>query len=122
MMEAIYEIKYGETCPVLSEQQMMDCSKAYGNMSCMGGISSYGWDYHKIYPITSEASYPYEAKDRPCRFNYEDHSPIMTTGRNARIKSDSLWWEDGSAEDLRQAISLGPVQVSVCADNESGVW
>jgi C1A family cysteine protease len=45
----------------LSEQQLMDCSWKYGNLSCGGGLMDSAFNYAKTTPITTEANYPYTA-------------------------------------------------------------
>jgi len=45
----------------LSEQQLMDCSWAEGNLSCGGGLMDNAFKYAETTPITTEAQYPYTA-------------------------------------------------------------
>lgn len=42
--EGRYSVKYGKKV-VLSEQQLVDCSSAYGNAGCNGGLAKSGYQY-----------------------------------------------------------------------------
>lgn len=54
----------------LSEQQLVDCSTAYGNAGCCGGMMDYSYKYlEDTHGIDTNASYPYEGVDGTCRFN-----------------------------------------------------
>lgn len=42
-----------------SEQQLVDCSSAYGNQGCNGGWMHWCYDYTNVNGITTDAKYPY---------------------------------------------------------------
>nr|CAH7754224.1 unnamed protein product [Callosobruchus chinensis] len=60
-LEGQNAITHGQKTP-LSEQNLIDCSRGYGNNACNGGVMTYAFFYVKEQGINSEASYPYEAK------------------------------------------------------------
>lgn len=91
----------------LSEQNLMDCSKSYGDESCEGGLMDNAFKYIvENGGVDTEAAYPYEARDESCHFN---PSAVGATMRN---------YTDIPANDeesLANAVAQGPVSVAIQA-------
>ncbi|KAH9245967.1 hypothetical protein BASA81_016508 [Batrachochytrium salamandrivorans] len=67
-LEAHHFIHTGKRL-ILSEQQLVDCSRAYGNMGCHGGWPASALQYivESKSGLVQADQYPYEAKDGQCR-------------------------------------------------------
>merc|ERR1712002_117772 len=52
-----------------SEQNLVDCSQAEGNMGCHGGLMDHGFEYIHKNGIETEEDYPYTAVDGHCKYN-----------------------------------------------------
>jgi len=96
----------------LSEQNLVDCSQAEGNEGCNGGWMDSAFKYITVNNgIDTEASYPYEAVDRPCRFNKTNVG--ATDASFVDIKT-------GDESDLENAIAtVGPISVAIDASKMS---
>ncbi|KAE8573681.1 Cat30 [Halyomorpha halys] len=96
----------------LSEQQLIDCSTDYDNEGCNGGLMDNGFDYLKdVEGLESEDSYPYEAKDRKCRFNKNK----VVAGTKVKAYTDIKSLDDAA---LQAAVAtVGPISIAVSADN-----
>lgn len=92
----------------LSEQNLVDCSKNYGNLGCNGGWMNNAFNYIRANGgIDTEESYPYEEEDKECRY---DPSTVGATC------SGYVGIKYGSEDDLKTAVaSVGPVAVNIDA-------
>jgi len=93
----------------LSEQQLVDCSKAEHNNGCGGGLMDYGFQYIEDNAgIDTEDDYPYHAKDQICDSSKAAHHVVTISG-----------FHDVPANNpsqLEQAVSQGPVSIAIEAD------
>ena len=110
-IESAYAIKTGKLV-ALSEQQLIDCSGAYGNMGCNGGLMDQAFEYVKdAGGIETEGSYPYSAVGKICVFN--------TSGVLVKV----CGFVDIASKDeaaLQQAVAtIGPMSVAIDASHSS---
>ena len=67
-MEGVHFQSKGEL-KSFSEQQLVDCSKSYGNAGCNGGLMNLSFFYIKDNGITTESKYPYRGVQGSCHYN-----------------------------------------------------
>jgi len=96
----------------LSEQNLVDCSKKWGNHGCEGGLMDFAFQYIKENKgLDTETSYPYEAEDDTCRFRASD------------VGATDVGFTDiaqGDEDALMKAIAtVGPVSVAIDASHPS---
>lgn len=96
----------------LSEQNLVDCSKKYGNNGCNGGMMDNAFRYVKSNKgIDTEISYPYEGIEDSCHFNPKNVG--ATDSGYVNLPS-------GNEEKLMNAVAtMGPVSVAIDASQES---
>lgn len=116
-METAYFLQYGELVN-LSEQQLIDCSKRYGNHGCSGGLPDFAFKYVKDHGLVTEDEYPYAAKDQRCKTQQTVDPAIQLKGFKD-IASQKY-------EDLLEAVGEGSVAIGVHAQNfmmyKSGIF
>lgn len=107
-LESHHFLKYGQLV-LLSEQNLMDCTRSYGNKGCDGGRQERAFQYIiDNGGIDTEFSYPYSGTDNyTCLFDPSTVGANMT--KYVRIPR-------GNVTSLTQAISsVGPISVSMDA-------
>jgi C1A family cysteine protease len=105
-VEGAHQIKTGSLVS-LSEQQLVDCSGAEGNMGCNGGLMDYAFEYIiKNKGITTETAYPYTARDGTCK---KSQSAAATLTGYADVAHNQ-------EAQLLAAVTQQPVSVAIEAD------
>jgi C1A family cysteine protease len=106
-MEGAWSISKGELVS-LSEQQLVDCSKSYGNHGCNGGLMDDAFQYAMDNGMCLESAYPYTAKGGDCQKcdTVVEMSSCTDVTKNNQI-------------DLKEAVSRGPVSIAIEADTKA---
>jgi C1A family cysteine protease len=90
----------------LSEQQLVDCSGAYGNNGCNGGWMDSAFQYVRDNGLSYSNSYPYVAVNQNCRAN---GGPFRISG----------FTDVPTCTNTQNALSITPISVAVDASNWS---
>ena len=89
----------------LSEQQLVDCSKRYGNLGCNGGLMDSAFEYAIDNGMCGESAYPYTASGGTC---VSCQTLVKITGCNDVEPNNQL--------ALKEAVFHGPVSIAIEAD------
>ncbi|CAG2101481.1 unnamed protein product, partial [Medioppia subpectinata] len=94
----------------LSEQNLVDCSRAEGNEGCEGGLMDDAFEYViKNKGIDTEQSYPYRAIDEKCLFKPRSVGATVTGFKDI---------QSGSESALQSAVAtVGPISVAIDASS-----
>lgn len=90
----------------LSEQQLVDCSRSYGNQGCNGGWMDSAFQYVIDHGLVSTADYPYVARDQTC---------AKPAGGQWKIKG---FVDVPGCANLENALTARPISVAV----DASVW
>jgi KDEL-tailed cysteine endopeptidase len=89
----------------LSEQQLIDCSKKYGNLGCNGGLMDSAFEYAIDNGMCGESSYPYTASSGMCEY-------CQTVVKITKCNDV----EPNNQVALKEAVFNGPVSIAIEAD------
>jgi KDEL-tailed cysteine endopeptidase len=110
-MEGAVAISTGQLVN-LSEQQLMDCSKIYGDFGCNGGLMDSAFDYAIDNGMCLESDVPYTATDGTC-----DNS--VTSCNKVAYFSYCMDVPQNNEEELKNAVFQTPVSVTIEADTRT---
>jgi hypothetical protein len=109
-LEGLYAIKKGAQL-LFSEQELVDCSRDYGNEGCNGGEMNLAFEYIHDKGISTQKEYPYEGRDRTCR---KKSNSFQIDGCVNVTENDN--------DMLLEALTHGPVSVAVKANNREFMY
>jgi C1A family cysteine protease len=97
----------GKALPILSEQQLVDCSGSTGNQGCNGGMPDRALNYLKSAGSCSQADYPYTGRDGSCKASSCKGDKVKTSGpKNGKGEST-----------LENLLNTQPVSVAIDASS-----
>lgn len=90
-----------------SVQQLVDCSASFGNYGCNGGQMDNAFEFMITAPLEIEDDYPYTGIDGVCNYSIRKGVGLIDDYQDV-IKLNP--------DQMKAAISLGPVSVAVEAN------
>lgn len=105
-MEGAWAISKGSLVS-LSEQQLVDCSKSYGNHGCNGGLMDDAFKYAIDNGMCQESAYPYTATGGDC----QKCTPVVHISSCIDVTKNNQI-------NLKEAVSRGPVSIAIEADKK----
>lgn len=101
-LEAAYFLKHGKLIS-LSEQQLVDCSGAYGNLACQGGWMDWAMNYVKDKGIETDGAYSYRGVQQMCKADVT---------KNVDLKLTGVEFVKESEDALEQAVQNMPISIA----------
>ena len=109
-IESAWAIKKGPLL-ILSEQQLVDCSKKYGNMGCNGGLMDNAFHYVMDNGLCSESAYPYTSGQSSATGTCKSCQSVVSIIGCADVTPNNQ-------VALKEAVSNGPVSIAIQADSK----
>ena len=108
-LEGSWAIQTGKLVSI-SEQQLVDCSKRYGNLACNGGLMDNAFSYAIDNGLCLESEYPYTSGTTTTSGTCQTSCKPST---NFNVCKDVA---SGNQVALKEAVSNGPVSIAIEAD------
>ncbi|EER19300.1 cathepsin L, putative [Perkinsus marinus ATCC 50983] len=120
-LEAKHAIATGELLS-FSEQQLVDCSRSYGNHGCQGGLPRFAYNYIRDHGIDQESTYPYNIWSESCNQSLEKRADGLPVGEVTGYK-----YLPQTDKALMGALVAAPVSLGMVAESSlqfyhSGVY
>ena len=110
-MEGAWSIKTNDMVSI-SEQQLVDCSKKYGNLGCKGGLMDNAFKYAIDNGMCSEESYPYTSGVQKTGGSCQSCKPVVEINACADVPPNNQI-------ALKEAVALiGPISIALDAETK----
>uniref|UniRef100_A0A6C0DSV8 Peptidase C1A papain C-terminal domain-containing protein n=1 Tax=viral metagenome TaxID=1070528 RepID=A0A6C0DSV8_9ZZZZ len=110
-MEGAWAIRTNDIVTI-SEQQLVDCSKKYGNLGCKGGLMDNAFQYAINNGMCNEESYPYTSGVTQSSSSCQSCKPVVTINACADVPPNNQ-------VALKEAVALvGPVSIALDAETK----
>jgi len=110
-MEGAWAIKTTDIISI-SEQQLVDCSKKYGNLGCKGGFMDNAFQYAIDNGMCSEESYPYTSGVTKTGGSCVDCKPVVSIKGCSDVPPNNQ-------VALKEAVALiGPISIALDAETK----
>jgi len=110
-MEGVWAIKTNDMISI-SEQQLVDCSKKYGNLGCKGGLMDNAFQYAIDTGMCSEESYPYTSGVTQSGGSCQTCKSVVTINACADVPPNNQ-------VALKEVVALvGPVSIALDAETK----
>merc|ERR1711998_171546 len=111
-IEGQYFISTGRKMPELSDQEILSCSRPFGNHGCIGGNMEKSYHYimsaqEQRGGVTLAKDYPYEGSETACKRDKHKAQSVKLAGYRKISR--------GSESDLKDAVAKRPVAVGIDA-------
>jgi C1A family cysteine protease len=110
-MEGAWAIKTNDMIS-LSEQQLVDCSKKYGNFACKGGLMDNAFQYAIDNGMCSEESYPYNSGVTQTGGSCQSCKSVVVVNACSDVPPNNQL-------ALKEAVALiGPISIALDAETK----
>jgi C1A family cysteine protease len=110
-MESAWAIKTNDIVSI-SEQQLVDCSKKYGNLGCKGGLMDNAFQYAIDNGMCSEESYPYTSGVKKSGGSCQSCKPVVEINACSDVPPNNQ-------VALKEAVALvGPISIALDAETK----
>lgn len=106
-LESAVSISTDQYPPNISDQELVDCSRPYGNKGCQGGYMHFAYNYVLEHGINLSKDYPYKARNQKCREDLSGKGPVKISGCVRQVPT---------VDGLIELLHKGPVAVGIFAD------